>query len=112
MITIQLNNPSINEYIQAVGKEKIEEMISTYLEIKAKFYNSSKKEENSEPLYKQFGISEKLHNRLLALKPISSKKTTKMGLLRNEISNKFKDGYSNKSIKEIRDEYFYAKEYL
>ncbi len=40
MITIQLNNPSINEYIQAVGKEKIEEMISTYLEIKAKFYNS------------------------------------------------------------------------
>ena len=69
MITIQLTNPSINKYIQAMGKEKIEEMFLAYLEIKAKFHDFSKKEESDEPLYKQFGISEELHNKLLVFKP-------------------------------------------
>jgi len=93
MITIQLTNPSINEYIQAVGKEKVEEMFLAYLEIKAKFHNFSQKEESDEPLYKQFGISEELHNRLLALKSISANKPNKMSQLRYEISHKFRDKY-------------------
>ena len=101
MITIQLTNPSINEYIQAVGKEKVEEMFLAYLEIKAKFHNSSLKEENSVPLYKQFGISEELHNRLLVLKSSSSKKSSEMSRLMEEISSKFRDEYANKSIEEI-----------
>ena len=112
MITIQLTNPSINEYIQAMGKEKVEEMFLSYLEIKANFHNSSSKEENSEPLYKQFGISEELHNKLLALKPVPSKNNNKMSLLRDEISHKLKDKYTNKSIEEIRNEYFESKGYL
>ena len=112
MITIQLTNPSINEYIQAVGKEKVEEMFLAYLEIKAKFHNPSVKEDNSEPLYKQFGISEELHNRLLALKPISANKPNKMSQLRDEINYKFRDEYADKSIEEIRDEYFESKGYL
>jgi len=112
MITIQLTNPSINEYIQSMGKEKVEEMFLAYLEIKAKFHNAPLKEENSEPLYKQFGISEELHNKLLALKPVLSKNPNKMSLLRDEISHKLKDKYANKSIEEIRDEYFESKGYL
>ena len=112
MITIQLTNPSINKYIQSVGKEKVEEMFLAYLEIKAKFHNSSSKEENGEPLYKQFGISEALHNRLLALKSVSSNKPNKMSQLRDEISHKFRDEYANKSTEEIRDEYFESKGYL
>ena len=112
MITIQLTNPSINEYIQAMGKEKVEEMFLSYLEIKAKLHNSSPKEENSEPLYKQFGISEELHNKLLALKHVPSKNNNKMSLLRDEINHKLKDKYTNKSIEEIRNEYFEAKGYL
>jgi len=112
MITIQLTNPSINEYIQVMGKEKVEEMFLAYLEIKAKFHNSSPKEENNEPLYKQFGISKELHNKLLALKPISSKNNSKMSLLRDEISHKLKDKYANKPIEEIRNEYFESKGYL
>ena len=112
MITIQLTNPSINEYIQSMGKEKVEEMFLTYLEIKAKFHNAPPKEENSEPLYKQFGISEELHNKLLELKPVSSENQNKMSRLRDEISHKLKDKYANKSIEEIRDEYFESKGYL
>jgi len=111
MITIQLNNPSINEYIQAVGKEKIEDMISTYLEIKAKFYNSSKKEKNNEALYKEFGISEELHNKLLALKPKKDEKAEEMKSMIDEISNRFGDSYSHLSIDDIRDEYFASKGY-
>jgi uncharacterized membrane protein YgaE (UPF0421/DUF939 family) len=113
MITIEFKNPSINEYIQVMGKEKVEEMILAYLEIKAKFHNNSKeKKENKEPLYKQFGISEELHNKLLKLKPVSSENQNKMSLLRDEISHKLKDAYANKSIEEIRDEYFESKGYL
>jgi hypothetical protein len=91
MITIQLSNPSINEYIQSMGKEKEEEMFLAYLEIKAKFHNTPLKEENSEPLYKQFGISKELHNKLLVLKPVSSENPNKMSLLRDEISHKLKN---------------------
>ena len=112
MMTIEFKNPSINEYIHAVGKEKIQEMILAYLEIKAKFYNSSKKDESDEPLYKQFGISEHLHNRLSELKPLSSKVDSKMSRLREEISAKLKNEYADKSIEEIRDEYFKSKGYL
>ncbi len=108
---LNIGIPSINAYIQSMGKEKVEEMFLAYLEIKAKFHNSPE-EEKSEPLYKQFGISEELHNKLLALKPVSSKNPTKMSLLRDELSHKLKDKYTDKSIEEIRDEYFESKGYL
>ena len=111
MITIQLTNPSINEYIQSMGKEKVKEMFLTYLEIKAKFHNSSQKEENSEPLYKQFGISEELHNKLLALKPKKESKAKEINSMIDEISSRFGDEYANKSIEDIRDEYFASKGY-
>jgi len=111
MITIQLTNPSINEYIQAIGKEKVEEMFLAYLEIKTKFHNTSSKEENSEPLYKQFGISEELHNKLLALKSNHKKNPKEMNNMIDEISDRFGDEYTNKSMEEIRDEYFESKGY-
>ena len=50
MFTIQSQNPSIQKYITDIGQEQVEQMILAYLEIKAKFHNSSKQEEN-EPLY-------------------------------------------------------------
>ena len=109
MITIQPQNPSINEYIQAIGKEKIEQMLLNYLKIKAQFYEQTLE---TKPTYKDFGISEELHNKILALKSAPKKSNDKMSLLREEISSKLKDDYSNKSIEEIREEYFQSKGYL
>jgi phage terminase small subunit len=42
MFTIQPQNPSIQKYITEIGQEQVEQMILAYLEIKAKFHNSSK----------------------------------------------------------------------
>lgn len=111
MFTIQPQNPSIQKYITDIGQEQVEQMILAYLEIKAKFHNSSKEEEN-EPDYKTFGISEELHKKLLALKPSSKKSNSKMSELREEIGEKLKGDYAHKSIEDIRDEYFISKGYL
>jgi len=112
MITIQPQNPSINDYIQAIGREKIEQMILNYLKIKAQFYEQTLEKEETKPTYKDFGISEELHNKILALKSVPKKSNDKMSLLREEINSKLKDDYSNKSIEEIREEYFQSKGYL
>ena len=53
-----------------------------------------------------------MHNILSELKPLSSKVDSKMSRLREEISAKLKDEYADKSIEEIRDEYFKSKGYL
>jgi spore cortex formation protein SpoVR/YcgB (stage V sporulation) len=111
MFTIQPQNPSIQKYITDIGQEQVEQMILAYLEIKAKFHNSSKEEENK-PNYKTLGISDELHKKLLALKSSSKKSNRKMSEVREEISTKFKDDYAHKSIEDIRDEYFISKGYL
>jgi phage terminase small subunit len=109
MFTIQPQNPSIQKYITEIGQEQVEQMILAYLEIKAKFHNSSKAENT--PNYKTLGISDELHKKLLALKSSSKKTNSKMSEVREEISAKFKDDYAHKSIEDIRDEYFTSKGY-
>ncbi len=111
MFTIQPQNPSIQKYIIEIGEEQVKQMILAYLEIKAKFYNASK-EKKQKLDHKTLGISDELHQKLLRLKSSSKKSNTEMSELREEISSKFKDDYANKSIKDIRDEYFISKGYL
>jgi spore cortex formation protein SpoVR/YcgB (stage V sporulation) len=96
MFTIQPQNQSIQKYITEIGQEQVEQMILAYLEIKAKFHNSSKEEENKLN-YKTLGISDGLHKKLLALKSSSKKNNSKMSELRDEISAKFKDDYAHES---------------
>ena len=108
MFTIQPQNPSIQKYITDIGQEQVEQIILAYLEIKAKFHNSSQ-EKKSKLNYKTLDISEELHNKLLALKASPKKSNSEISGLRDEISTKFKDEYVNKSIEEIRDEYFISK---
>jgi len=110
MITIESQNPSINQYIKDMGKDKIEEMIITYLEIKSKFYSTNKKENISEPLYKQFGVSKNLHHKLLELN--TSKNSSAIDELREDIHSKIKDNNMYKPIENVRDEYFKSKGYL
>ena len=112
MFTIQAENPSIKNYIEDMGREKIEELVLNYLKLKAQFHKSSIKKEDTKPSYKDFGISEETHLKLLALKPKNSTKAKKMGQFRDNIAKKLDKYYSGKSINEIRDEYFISKGYL
>jgi len=99
MFTIQPQNPSIEKYIVEIGEEQVEQMILAYLEIKAKFYNASK-EKKQKLNHTNFGISDKLHQKILGLKSSSKKSNTEISELRAEISSKFKDDYAHKSIRE------------
>jgi len=109
MFTIQVENSSIKDYIEEIGREKIEELVLDYLKLKAQFHKSSIKKENTKPSYKDFGISEETHHKLLALKPRSDNQGKEMSRIIDEISDRFGDKYSNISLDDIRDEYFASK---
>jgi len=109
MFTIQAENPSIKEEI---GREKIEELVLNYLKLKAQFYKSSIEKEDTKPSYKDLGISEETYHKLLALKPKNSTKAKEMSQFRDDIAKKLDKYYAEKSINEIRDEYFISKGYL
>lgn len=64
------------------------------------------------PTYKDLGISEETHRKLLALKPKNSTEAKKMSQFREDISKKLDKNYAGKSINEIRDEYFISKGYM
>ena len=114
MINIQFENPSIEQYIKEIGKENLENMILSFLEIKAKLNQASKVKltDNGYEKAKEFGISEETHKKNLALKATKNRKTKSMSGLRKEISHRLKDNYKNLSINEIRDDYFRSKGYL
>jgi len=114
MINIQFDNPSIEQYIKEIGKENLENMILSFLEIKAKLNQTSKikSTNNSHDKVKEFGISKETHNKILALKATQSSNSKSMNRLRTEISNRLKDTYKNLSINAVRDDYFRSKGYL
>jgi len=117
MINIQLDNPLIEQYIKIMGKEKLEKMFLSFLDMKSKFDTSSittietiistnqriSKEINSS----RININSNLHNQILALKP--SKTKSKMHFIREEISSRINKNLSSQSI---RDEYYKSKGYL
>ncbi len=108
MLKIQVEEyPSIKGYIEKIGEEKAEEIIIDFLKLKAQFHKSSIKKEK--PTYKDLGISEETHRKLLALKPKNSTEAKKMSRFREDISKRLDKYYAGKSINEIRDEYFKDK---
>jgi len=115
MINIQLENPSIEQYIKEFGKQELEKMIISFLEIKAKLNQASKKKSSIDESYKkakEFGVSRETHQKILSLKPNKSKTSSEMIELIDEISSRFGDKYSDISDDELRDEYYRYKGYL
>lgn len=116
MFTVQIENPSIEQYIKSIGKEEVEKLFLSFLEIKSKLNQLpiQQREEDEENFKKaqEFGISPELHRKILALKSTHTKEAQKMSQLRKEISNRLKEKYANTSIDELRDEYFKSKGYL
>ena len=114
MINIQFENPSIEQYIKEIGKENLETMILSFLEIKAKLNQVSKKvstDDNYEQA-KAFGLSLEVHQKILALKPKVDNRAEEMNNLIDKISAKMGNRYSKHSDNKLRDEYFQSKGYL
>ena len=120
MLNIKLDNPSMEHYIQTLGKEKLEQMFLSFLEIKTTFNESKNRvkssldEANTEvarDMYRRrIKLNSILHNKILSLTP--SSKTSEMSLVRDEISNRINEDPNNQSLENIRDEYYQSKGYL
>jgi len=117
MINIQLDNPLIEQYIKIMGKEKLEKMFLSFLDMKSKFDASSvtavetiisaNQRISNEIHSSRVNINSDLHNQILELRP--SKTESKMHLIREEINNRINKNFNNQSI---RDEYYKSKGYL
>ena len=116
MLNIKLDNPSMEQYIQILGKEKLEQMFLSFLEIKTKFNKAIDEvecisfETYTEIYKKDIKINSTLHNKILSLTP--SSQISEMSLIRDEINNRINKDFNNQSVENIRDEYYHAKGYL
>lgn len=110
MINIQLENPSFEQYIKEFGKQEIEKMFLSFLEIKAKLNQLSK--DNTPEKLEELNVPIELHHKILAMKPTKEREAEEMNRLIDKISDRVKDKYSQKSYNNLRDEYFQERGYL
>lgn len=110
MINIQLENPSFEQYIKKFGKQEIEKMFLSFLEIKAKLNQLSK--DNTPEKFEELNVPIELHHKILAMKPTKEREAEEMNRLIDKISDRVKDKYSQKSYNNLRDEYFQERGYL
>ena len=110
MINIQLENPSFEQYIKEFGKQEIEKMFLSFLEIKAKLNQLSK--DNTPEKFEELNVPIELHHKILAMKPTKEREAEEMNRLIDKISDRVKDKYSQKSYNNLRDEYFQERGYL
>ena len=110
MLNIQLENPSFEQYIKEFGKQEIEKMFLSFLEIKAKLNQLSK--DNSLEKYEELNVPIELHRKILAMKPTKEKEAEEINTLIDKISDRVKDKYSQKPYDALRDEYFKERGYL
>ncbi|MFK5975975.1 MAG: hypothetical protein QM493_05665 [Sulfurovum sp.] len=101
MINIQLENPSFEQYIKKFGKQEIEKMFLSFLEIKSKLNQLSK-----DNRLDTINVPIELHNKILAMKPTKEKEAEEINNLLDKMSNKMKDKNNQKPYRELRDEYF------
>jgi len=104
MINIQLENPSFEQYIKEFGKQEIEKMFLSFLEIKAKLNQLSK--DNTLEKFEELNVPIELHRKILAMKPTKEKEAEEINSLINKISDRVQDKYSHRPYNELRDEYF------
>ncbi len=110
MLNIQLENPSFEQYIKEFGKEEIEKMFLSFLEIKIKLNQLQK--ENSIEKFEELNIPIELHSKILAMKPTKEKEAEEINTLIDKISDRVKDKYTQISYDKLRDDYFKERGYL
>ena len=110
MLNIQLENPSFEQYIKEFGKQEIEKMFLSFLEIKAKLNQLSKN--NSLKNFEELNVPIELHRKILAMKPTKQKEAEEINRIIDKISDRVKDKYTQIPYDELRDEYFKDRGYL
>ena len=110
MLNIQLGNPSFEQYIKEFGKQEIEKMFLSFLEIKTKLNQSSTN--NTIKNFEELNVPIEIHRKILAMKPTKEREAEEINRLIDKISDRVKDKYSQRSHNELRDEYFRERGYL
>ena len=110
MLNIQLENPSFEQYVKEFGKQEIEKMFLSFLEVKTKLNQLRK--DNSLEKYEKLNVPIELHRKILAMKPTKEKEAEEINRLIDKISDRVKDKYSQIPYDELRDEYFKERGYL
>jgi len=110
VLNIQLENPSFEQYIKEFGKQEVEKMFLSFLEIKTKLNQLRK--DNSLEKYEKLNVPIELHRKILAMKPTKEKEAEEINRLIDKISDRVKDKYSQIPYDELRDEYFKERGYL
>jgi hypothetical protein len=110
MLHIELENPSFEAYIKEFGKQEIEKMFLSFLEVKAKLNQLTKDKtiENFEAL----NVPIALHHKLLAMKPYKEEEAKEINSLIDKMSAKSRSTDSKKPYDTLRDEYFKERGYL
>ena len=110
MINIQLENPSFEQYIKEFGKQEIEKMFLSFLEIKAKL-NQVTRDNNLEK-FEELNVPIELHRKILAMNPSKKREAEEINRIIDKISDRVKDKYSQRPYDELKDEYFKERGYL
>jgi len=91
MLNIQLENPSLEQYIKEFGKQEIEKMFLTFLELKVQLNQPSKDNQNSN----EVKVPIELHQKILAMKPTKEEEAKEINDLLDKISDRL-DGQHNR----------------
>ena len=110
MINIELENPSLEQYIKEFGKQEIEMMFLSFLEIKSKMKRHS--QADSLKRAEELNVPMELHHKILAMKPTKEKDAENINHIIDKISDRVGDRYNHRSYNELRDEYFQERGYL
>jgi len=90
MLNIQLENPSFEQYIKEFGKQEIEKMFLTFLELKVQLNQPSKNNQS----HNELNVPAQLHQKILAMKPTKEQEAQEINDLLDKTSDRF-NGQAN-----------------
>ncbi len=103
--TIEIPKEYLNQEVEIlilpfsyVPKKKVVKIFDPMIELQIPSMKETRDNSEDKPTYKDLGISEETHRKLLALKPKNSQKAKEMSQFREDISKKLDKYYAGKSI--------------
>ena len=103
--TIEIPKEYLNQEVEIlilpfsyVPKKKVVKKFDPMIELQTSSMEKTWDNSEDKPSYKDLGISEKTHRKLLALKPKNSQKAKEMSQFREDISKRLDKYYARKSI--------------
>ena len=106
MLTIQLQDTRLENYIRKMGKEKVEEMFLAFLNSTTGIRDAAM------PSHRQPGISKSTHDKIKALNPHDNTHPNQLSQLYDTISETMGDRYAHLTDEAIRADRMRDKGYV